>query len=219
MTHDEELQKRVLDELRWDPKVQSNEVGVIAQDGAVTLTGEVYTYAEKLAAERAAQRVKGVRAVAADIRVKIPSRMAASDEDIAKRIARLLKWNSMLQSTNIQAKVASGYVTLTGDVDWEYQRREAARRIEELNGVTGISNQVKVRVPSIPVSSKDIEKEIRRALHRHANVEASRVHISVANGTVTLDGTVDALFERELIESAAWASAGVREVTDHLRVV
>jgi osmotically-inducible protein OsmY len=218
MTSDEELQKRVLDELRWDPKVQSNEVGVIARDGAITLTGEVYTYAEKLAAERAAQRVKGVRAVAADIRVKIPSRLAASDEDVAERIARLLKWNSMLHSTNIQAKVASGYVTLTGDVDWEYQRREAARRIEELNGVTGISNQVRVRLPSITVSSEDIEEQIKRALHRHADVEASRVRVAVANGRVTLDGTVDALFERELVENAAWASPGVKEVMDHLRV-
>lgn len=219
MTKDEELQKRVLDELRWDPKVQSNQVGVIARDGAVTLTGEVYTYAEKLAAERAAQRVKGVRAVAADMKVKIPTGMATSDEDIAERIAHLLKWNSLLQDTDVQAKVSNGFVTLTGKVDWEYQRRETARRIEGLIGVTGISNQVKLRLPTVSPSSEDIEKEIKRALHRHADVEGSRVRISVANGNVTLDGTVGALFERELIQNAAWASPGVKEVEDHLRVV
>lgn len=219
MTKDEELQKWVLDELRWDPKVQSNQVGVIARDGAVTLTGEVSTYAEKLAAERAAQRVKGVRAVAADMKVKIPSRMATSDEDIAERIARLLKWNSMLQDTNIQAKVSNGYVSLTGEVDWEYQRREAAQRVEELKGITGMSNQVKLRGSTRSPSSHDIEKEIKRALHRHADVEASCVRISVTDGNVTLDGTVGALFERELIENAAWAAPGVKEVSDHLRVV
>ena len=218
MTNDEQLQRSVLDELKWEPRVQSSEIGVITKDGAVTLTGEVDTYAEKLAAERAAQRVKGVRAVAADIRVKIPTRMATSDEDIAERIARMLKWNSMLQSTNIQAKVGDGYVTLTGDVDWEYQRREAARRIEELNGVTGIGNQVKVRLQATRTSAQDIEREIKRALHRHADFEASRVRISVAGGEVTLDGTVDALFERELIENAAWASTGVKAVRDHLTV-
>jgi osmotically-inducible protein OsmY len=218
MTIDEQLQRSVLDELKWDPRVQSSEIGVIARDGAVTLTGEVVTYAEKLAAERAAQRVKGVRAVAGDIRVKIPMQMATSDEDIAERIARMLKWNSTLQSTNIQAKVSDGRVTLTGEVDWEYQRREAARRIEELNGVTGIVNQIKVRPRATRASAQDIEREIKRALHRHADIEATRVRISVLEGEVMLDGTVDALFERELIESAAWASAGVKAVRDHLTV-
>lgn len=219
MTIDEQLQRSVLDELKWDPRVRSSGIGVIATDGAVTLTGEVDTYAEKLAAERAAQRVKGVRAVAADIRVKVPKQMATSDEEIAERIARMLKWNSMLRSTNIQAKVSEGRVTLTGDVDWEYQRREAARRVEELNGVTGIVNQVNVRLRVTQASAKDIEREIRRALHRHADVEASRVRISVLEGEVTLDGMVGALFERELIENAAWSSTGVRAVRDHLTVV
>jgi osmotically-inducible protein OsmY len=208
----------VLDELKWDPRVQSSEIGVIAKDGAVTLTGNVDTYAEKLAAERAAQRVKGVRAVAGDIRVKITTQMATSDEDIAERIARMLKWNSMLRSTDIQAKVSDGRVTLTGEIDWEYQRREAARRIEDLNGVTGIFNQIKLRHQATRASGKDIEREIKRALHRHADIEASNVRISVADGEVTLDGTIDALFERDLIEDAVWASTGVKEVRDHLTV-
>lgn len=219
MKTDEQLQTDVLAELKWDPRIQSNQIGVIAKDGAVTLTGIVETYSEKLAAERAAKRVKGVRAIAETIEVKLPTQMRTTDEGIAERIAQILKWNSMLRHTDIQAEVRNGHVTLTGDVDWAYQKHAAASRIEELQGVASIFNQIKLRQKTDPVGARDVQKQITSALHRHANVEASKVRVSVADGKVTLDGTIDAYCERELIEDAVWATAGVKQIVDNLTVV
>lgn len=218
MRTDEQLQTDVLAELKWDPRIQSNEIGVTAKDGAVTLTGTVETYSEKLAAERAAKRVKGVRAIAENIEVRLPTQMRTTDEGIAERTAHILKWNSTLRDTDIQAEVNNGYVTLTGEVDWSYQKQVAASRIEELQGVAGIFNQVTVRQKADPVGARDVEKQITSALHRHANVEASKVRVSVADGKVTLDGVIDAYHERELIEDAVWATAGVKQVVDNLTV-
>lgn len=218
MKTDEQLQTDVLAELKWDPRIQSNEIGVIAKDGAVTLTGMVHTYAEKLAAERAAKRVKGVRAIAENINVKLPTQMRTTDEGIAGRVAQILQWNGTLRNTDIQAEVSNGYVTLSGEVDWTYQKQVAASRIEELQGVAGIFNQIKVRQKAAPVGARDVQKQITSALHRHANVEASNIRVSVADGKVTIDGSIDAYFERELIEDAVWATAGVKQVVDNLTV-
>jgi osmotically-inducible protein OsmY len=182
------------------------------------LTGAIDTYAEKLAAERAAKRVKGVRAIAADIEVKLPAQMRTTDEGLAEQIARILNWNGTFRNSDIQAEVRNGRVTLTGEVDWSYQRQAAERRVEELQGVTGIINQIRLRPQAEPVSARDVQRQITSALHRHANVEASRIRISVADGKVTLDGTVDTYGERELIEDAVWAAAGVKEVLDNVRV-
>jgi osmotically-inducible protein OsmY len=218
MRTDEQLQADVLAELKWDPRIRSNEIGVIVKDCAVTLTGMVQTYAEKLAAERAAKRVKGVRAIAENIEVKLPTEMRATDEGIAERIAQILKWNSALRNSNIQAEVRKGYVTLTGDVDWSYERKAAASRVEELQGVVGIFNQIRIRQTPDRVGASDVQRQITSALHRHANIEASKVRVSVAEGKVTLDGTIDAFYERELIEDAAWGTAGVKQVVDNLAV-
>jgi osmotically-inducible protein OsmY len=218
MNTDQQLQADVLAELKWDPRVHSNAVGVIVKDGAVTLTGAIDTYAEKLAAERAAKRVKGVRAIAADIEVKLPAQMRTTDEGLAEQIARILNWNGTFRNSDIQAEVRNGRVTLTGEVDGSYQRQAAERRVEELQGVTGIINQIRLRPQAEPVSARDVQRQITSALHRHANVEASRIRISVADGKVTLDGTVDTYGERELIEDAVWAAAGVKEVLDNVRV-
>ena len=219
MRTDEQLQADVLAELKWDPRIQSNQIGVIAKEGAVTLTGIVETYSEKLAAERAAKRVKGVRAIAENIQVKLPTQLRTTDEGIAERIAQILKWNSSLRNTEIQAEVRDGYVTLTGEVAWSYQKQAAASRIEELQGVVGIFNQIKVLQKADPVGARDVQRQITSALHRHANVEASKVRVSVADGKVTLDGTIDAYCERELIEDAVWATAGVKQLVDNLTVI
>ena len=218
MRTDRELQADVLAELAWDPQVHGNEIGVIAKDGAVTLTGVVQSYAEKAAAERAAKRVKGVRAIAQDIEVKLPDEMRESDEGIAEKFARLVAWTSTLRDTSVLAEVSNGYVTLTGEVDHPYQKQVAANRVGELDGVIAVTNDIKVRARPSDVQASDILRQITRALHRHASIEASNIHVSVENGRVTLDGTIPTYAERELVEEAASATTGVRQIDNRLRV-
>jgi osmotically-inducible protein OsmY len=218
MKSDQELQADVLAELKWDPRVHGNEVGVIAKDGAVTLTGVVQSYAEKLAAERAAKRVKGVRAIAQDIEVKLPDETRTSDEGIAERIARLIAWTSTLRNTNVLAEVRSGYVSLTGEADHPYQKQLAARCVGELDGVIGITNDISIRARAPELHAREVVRQITRALHRHANLEASNIHVSVADGKVKLEGTIPTYPERDLVEEAVWATGGVKEIEDRLRV-
>ncbi len=218
MKTDDQLRNDVLAELRWDPRVRGNEIGVIVKNGAVTLTGIVETYAEKLAAERATQRVDGVRAIAADIEVKLPEQLRTTDEGLAEQIALVLTWNSMLRNTAIQAQVQNGYVTLTGEVDALYQKETAARLVGELHGVAGVLDRVVVRAKHAAIEPHDVQKRIISALHRHATLEASRIAVSVKDGRVTLEGTIDGFHERELIEAAVRATAGVRQVVDNLTV-
>jgi osmotically-inducible protein OsmY len=218
MKTDEELRADVVAELKWDPRLKSNQIGVIVKDGAVTLTGLVETYFEKMCAERAAKSVKGVRAVAEDIEVKLPTQIKKSDEGIAEQAARMLTWNSTLRDTNVQAEVRKGRVILTGEVDWLYQKEIAAKRVAELDGVTGVMNQITIRVRK-NADAPDVKRQIMGALHRHANLEASKVEISVVDGKVTLEGTVDAYHERDLIEDAARRTEGVRDLVDNIRVL
>ncbi len=218
MKTDEELRADVIAELRWNPRVKSNEIGVIVKDGAVTLTGMVETFVAKMHAERAAKRVQGVRAVAEDIEVKLPTQIKRTDEGIAEQAARMLTWNSTLRSTNVQAEVRNGRVILTGEVDWLYQKETAAKRVAELEGVTGVFNQITIRARK-SADPRDVKRQIMGALHRHANLEGSKVEISVVDGNVTLEGTVDAYHERDLIEEAVRGTEGVRAVVDNLRVL
>lgn len=217
MKTDEELRASVIAEFEWNPRIKSKQIGVIVKDGAVTLTGMVESYIEKIDAERAAKSVQGVRAVAEDIEVKPPAQILRTDEGIAEQAARMLAWNSTLRYTNVQAEVRSGRVVLTGEVDWLFQKETAAKRVAELAGVTGVFNQITVRARN--ADPRDVKREIMGALHRHANLEASNVNISVADGKVTLEGTVHAYHERALIEDAARGTEGVRTVVDNLRVV
>ena len=218
MKTDRQLQADVLAELAWDSQVQSNEIGVIVKDAAVTLIGSVRSYAQKAAAERAAKRVEGVRAIAQNIEVKLPEEMRASDEGIAEQFARLAAWTSALRDTDVLATVKNGYVTLTGTVDHPHQKQIAASRVGELNGVIAVVNDIEVRSRPSEVHSSDVAKQIARALHRHASIEASNVHVSVESGKVTLDGTIPTYAERELVEEAVSATAGITEIHNHLRV-
>jgi osmotically-inducible protein OsmY len=218
MKTDRQLQADVLAELAWDPQVRGNEIGVIAKDGAVTLTGVVQSYGEKAAAERAVKRVKGVRAIAQDIEVKLPDEMRASDEGIAEKFARLVAWTSSLRETNVLAEVKNGYVTLTGEVDHPYQKKVAANRVYELDGVIGLANDITVRPRPPDVHARDVVRQITKALHRHAGIEASNIHVSVENGRVTLEGTIPTYAERELVEEAVSATTGVAEIENQLRV-
>ena len=218
MKTDQELRADILAELERDARVRSTEIGVIVKNGAVTLTGVVADFADKIAAERAVKRLKGVRAIAEDIEVKRSAEARLTDEGIAERIAEVLSWSTPFRDTDIQAEVREGRVTLSGEVDRLYQKQAAAQRVGELEGVTGIFNEIRVRETVAGARARDIETEIVRALQRHASIEASKVRVSVAEGKVTLDGTVDALHERDLIEDAVRHAAGVTDVVDNLAV-
>jgi osmotically-inducible protein OsmY len=215
MRSDEEIRDDVIAEIEWDPRIKSTEVGVTVKDGAVTLMGTVDTYAEKLAAEQAAKRVKGVRAIAENIEVVLAPSHKATDEEIAERIAHILQWNSSIPGDDIKAEVRKGFVTLTGEVDWNFQRETAKNLISSVRGVFAVSNMIKVKTR---IQSRDVTREITRALHRNADVEASRIKVDVAGGRVTLKGDVKAWYERKLVEDAVWAAPGVTDVVDNLRV-
>lgn len=215
MRTDEQIRDDVIDEIKWEPQIESTEIGVTVKDGAVSLLGTVTSYVEKLAAERAAGRVKGVLAIADEIEVKYPFDKSITDEDIAERIAHLLQWNVSLKNQGVQAKVRDGIVTLKGEVDWNYQRRNAERDVARISGVISVSNLIKLKTR---VEKADVKKDILKALHRNADLEMSHIDVDVVGGRVTLKGEVHAWGERKLVEDAVWASPGVTEVIDKLRV-
>lgn len=215
MRTDEEIRDDVLAEIDWEPQIESTEVGVTVKNGAVTLTGTVSSYSEKLAAERAVKRVKGVYAIAEEMKVKYPSDKSVTDDEIAERIASIIEWNTSIPRETVKAEVRDGFVTLTGEVDWNYQREVARNQIANVRGVTAVSNLINVKPR---VAESDVSKEINRALHRNADLEASHVQIDVKGGKVTLNGNVKAWYERKLVEDAVWAAPGVTQVVDNLRV-
>jgi osmotically-inducible protein OsmY len=212
---DSDIKQDILTELKWDPEVSETEIGVVVKDGAASLKGNVPAYSHKYAAVRAVKRIRGVRAVADEIEVKTPVQLEGSDEDIAHRIARLFEWNVQIPGDSLKAEVRKGVVTLTGEVDWRYQRGYAEMQVRDIKGVKSIMNNINIRKRAI---LPDIKNEIMKALHRHASIEAGRVKVSESNGTVTLSGTVGNYFEKDMIEDAVWAAQGVTKVIDKLEV-
>jgi osmotically-inducible protein OsmY len=212
---DKQLRQAVNDELEFEPSVDAAHIGVTAKDGVVTLTGHVSSYAEKLAAEAATRRVKGVRAIAAEIEVRYPGQAKTSDDEIAKRALNVLRWNVTVPDT-VQVTVQKGMVTLTGVLTWQYQKRAAEEAIRKLSGVTAIVNNILIKPV---VSPTDIKKKIEDALKRHAEVEALGIRVVVQDGKVTLAGKVDNWDERMAVETAAWSVAGVNSVDDHQLVI
>jgi osmotically-inducible protein OsmY len=217
MNADNELRADVLAELSRSPRIRTSEIGVIVKDGAVTLSGMVQTLDEKLCAERAVKNIKGVRAIADDIEVKLPAEMRRADELIAEQISRLLTWYSSLRNMDVRAEVDDGHVTLTGEVDFLYQKWLAAERVAELEGVARVSNRITVRERH-SIDENEVKRQITAALQRHAAVEASGIRISVANGKVILEGIVDGCRERDQIAEAVRATHGVRDIVDNLKV-
>jgi osmotically-inducible protein OsmY len=216
MSDDVQLQKRVLDELVWEPSVEAAHIGVAANEGVVTLTGHVRTYGEKLNAERAVRRVKGVQAIVEEIEVKVSSSDARSDEDIAGAALSLLRWHAGLLADQIQIKVEHGYVTLSGEVGWQHQRSMAESDIRNIRGVRNVINRISVKSSVKPFQVKE---RIEDALRRNAELEASQISVSADGGAVTLSGVVHTWHERDVAEQAAWSAPGVTAVTDRLRVV
>jgi osmotically-inducible protein OsmY len=217
MKTDDELRADVLAELSRSPRIRASEIGVIVKDGAVTLSGMVHTLDEKACAERAVRNIKGVRAIADDIEVKLPAEMRKADEHVAEQVSRVLTWYSSLRNMDVRAEVDDGHVTLTGEVDFLYQKALAAERVAELKSVAGVSNQITIRKRDA-IDESEVKRQITGALHRHAAVEASGIQISVVDGKVVLDGVVDACCERELIAEAVRSTHGVHEIVDNLKV-
>lgn len=215
MKSDAQLRTDVLAELDWDPAIKTGTVGVTAKDGVVTLTGHLGSYAEKYAAERAAQRVKGVQAIAVEITVKLPSGDERTDADIAQAAERALEWSALVPNGKIKPMVEGGWVTLTGEVEWEYQRRAAEKAVRNLMGVTGVSNTVKI---SPKLNASEVEKKLREALARQAQRESDRIQITVDGSQVTLRGRVHSFAELNAVQNAAWSVPGVAMVANGLVV-
>lgn len=214
---DQDIQSAVLDELTWEPRVQPHEIGVTVAEGVVTLTGRVDSYAKKWAAERAAHRVARVRTVANDVAVQLESGTERTDPDLAAAASHALEWDAFVPIEKLQVTVSAGWVTLHGDVEWEYQRRASERAVSRLAGVRGVSNGITVR-PAAPPDGRDLAERIVDALARAGATEAERVSVRVHGDTVVLAGLVHSMPERAEVEQVAWSAPGIREVQNHIAV-
>jgi len=215
MKTDAQIKQDVLAELKWDPEIDEAKIGVSVSRGAATLTGHVPSFSQKVAALKAVKRVAGVLAVVNSIDVLLQSKHRATDEGLAERIANVLKWNVSTLGHDLKAEVKNGIVTLTGEVEWQYQRSIILKAVEHITGVVDVINLITLKPR---VSAADIQATIKDALQRHADVEASKISVTVANDTVTLSGTVESMEEMDRVEDAVWAAPGVSNVVDNLRV-
>ncbi|KQQ21396.1 ornithine aminotransferase [Methylobacterium sp. Leaf123] len=210
---DKLIRQNIIDELDFDPSLDAANIGVAVENGIVTLTGHVGSFTERVAAEKAAQKVRGVRGVVEEIKVRFGGETPPRDEDIAQRAVQMLDWSATVPKGAVQVKVQNGWVTLSGKVDWQYQKEEAYRSIRRLAGVSGIMNTIEVTPKA---SAPDVRAKIMAALKRNAELEADAIRVTVKDAKVVLEGKVNAWYERRLAENAAWSAPGVRVVEDHL---
>src|SRR6266850_411946 len=213
---DEQIQKDVLSELKWDARVQPNEIGVMVKDGVVTLTGWVDSYTKKWAAEEAAHRVRGVKAVANEIEVRLPTASERTDADIAAAVARALEWDAFIPLDRLDVTVSKGWVTLKGEVEWQYQKGDAERVVRRLTGVKGVTNLITVK-PRITPS--ELKQKIEQALVRSAETDAQRITVEVEGSKVILKGTVRSWAEREEAARVAWLAPGVSSVENRITLL
>jgi osmotically-inducible protein OsmY len=210
---DKTLRQFIIDELDFEPSIDAANIGVAVEKGVVTLTGHVASYAEKIAAERTVQRVKGVHAIAQEIEVRYPDQAKRSDDEIAQRALNILKWSVQVPAESIQVTVEKGWITLAGAVQWQYQRRATESAVRKLSGLRGVTNLIEIQ-PNVAAS--DIQRKIMDSLKRNAELEADSIRVVVDKNKVTLEGKVKAWYERELAERAAWSAPGVTSVVDRL---
>jgi osmotically-inducible protein OsmY len=217
MKTDANLRSDVEEELEWDPRFDSRDIGVAVKGGVVTLSGQVRSFAERVAAQEAAQLVGGVKAIANDIEVQLVASNHRSDTDIATAALNALRLNGSVTIEDIKLTVQAGWVTLTGQVPFWYQKQEAATTLRTLQGIKGISNELIIKIKPT-VSTVDIKSRIEGAFRRHAQLDADKIRVKVADGNVTLEGEVQSWRERNDAEFAVWAAPGVKTVQDKLIV-
>ena len=215
MKSDVELRKAVLDELDWEPRINSSRIGVRLEDGIVTLSGEVESYAEKETAFRAASRVFGVRGVADELKVRLPDYDERTDADIARSAANAIAWTASVPADCVKVVVENGWVTLEGEVNWQFEKEAAEASVASLRGIVGISNDIVVRPV---VEGLDVKSRIDDAFERHAQIDAKRIYVETKGTTITLRGKVSSCLERNEAERVAWATPGVTDVENWLVV-
>jgi osmotically-inducible protein OsmY len=214
---DEELQQEIIRELKYEASVQPSEIGVAVKDGVATLTGHVDSYLKRWAAEEAAHRVRGVKAVANDIEVKLPTSSERTDADIAAAVTRALEWDAVLDIDKLDVTVSRGWVTLKGEVNWGFERADAERVTRRITGVRGVSNLITIRPRERP-SPDAMKKKIEDALVRSAETDAKRIQVEVRGDKVILTGTVRAWAEKQEAERVAWSAPGVASVENRIVV-
>ena len=213
---DKDLQQFVIDELDFEPSVDAEHIGVAVDDGVVTLTGHVKSYAEKLAAVAAARRVKGVHAIAEEIEVRFPNDKKTADDEIAKRAYDVIRWNAVVPRDTAQITVRNGWVTLSGQMDWWYQKNAAENAVRKLTGISGVINNITIRPHVQPI---DVKRKIEDAFKRRAELDSQAIRIAVNDGgKITLHGNVHDWTEHNAAVNAAWAAPGVVSVEDRLTV-
>ena len=214
---DSELRQDIIDELEFDPSFDGEHIGVAVDKNVVSLSGHVNSYAEKVAAIAAVQRINGVHAIAENIEVRYPFQKQTADDQLAKRATDILNWDVLVPKDAVNVLVQDGWVTLSGRVEWNYNKTAAEDDIRTLSGVCGVTNKITIKQPD--VESSNIRNRIESALKRHAEVEASAIRVSVKDGNkVVLEGKVDNWDERRAVENAAWSAPGVVSVEDRLKI-
>lgn len=217
MGGDTKLKEHVESELRWQPNINEAAIGVGVQDAVVTLTGFVPSYLEKIAAERAVLRIRGVKALASELQVSMPGSRELKDEEIAHNALSVITWNAAIPKNMVKVKVGHGIVTLSGSVDWPFQKHDAEREVSHLAGVKGLVNMIEVK-PVQTVASTEIKAGIDAALKRSAELEAKRIHVETQGSKVVLTGTLASWPERNAAERAAWAGPGVTSVENKILI-
>lgn len=216
MKTDAQLRKDVEAELEWDPSIDAAHVGVAVQEGVVTLTGHLGSFAEKVAVERATKRVAGVRGVAVELDVRLEPHHKLSDAEIAGAVQTAFKWHALIPEDRIHFTVERGWVTLNGLVDWEHQRHNAEIAVRPITGVLGVVNKIHLRPREAP---DYVAHRIHEALARYADDEATHIEVLVEDGTATLRGTVHSWAERDIVQHAAWSAPGIQRVFNELKVL
>ena len=210
---DEEIQRDVLSELKWDARIQPNEIGVSVKDGIVTLTGWVDSYLKKWTAEDVAHRVNGVKAVANDLEIKLATER--TDADIAAAAIRAIEWDAFVPSDKVQVTVSKGWITLRGEVEWQYQKEDAERVVRRLAGVKGVTNLITVKPRT---TASDLKRKIEDALVRNAEIDADRITVEVQGSQAILKGIVKSWAEKEEAERVAWSAPGILSVDNRITI-